>query len=86
MHVVVARTRRQRLIGLLGRREPPPYALRLDRCRSVHTFGMRFPLDLVWLGPDDAILRIDRAVRPWRVRSCRQAVAIVEVPCPTVRR
>jgi uncharacterized protein len=81
MDVVVARTRRQRLVGLLGCREPPPYALRLEGCRSVHTFGMRFALDLVWLGPGDKVLRVDRAVGPWRVRSCRRAVAILEVPC-----
>jgi uncharacterized membrane protein (UPF0127 family) len=81
MEIVVARTWRQRLAGLLGHRRPPPYALRLEPCRSVHTFGMRFPLDLVWLGPGDAVLRVDRAVPPWRVRSCRGAVAILEVPC-----
>ena len=81
MEIVVARTRCSRLVGLLGRRRPPPYALRLERCRSVHTFGMRFPLDLVWLGPGDEVLRVDLAVPPWRVRTCRRAVAIVEIPC-----
>ena len=81
VEIVVARTRRQRLIGLLGHRRPPPYALRLEPCRSVHTFGMRFALDLVWLGPGDEVLRVDRGVAPWRVRSCRGAAAIVEVPC-----
>jgi hypothetical protein len=79
--VVVARTPWQRLRGLLGHRRPPPFALRLEPCRSVHTFGMRFAVDLVWLGPGDEVLRIDRAVGPWRVRSCRGAVAILEVPC-----
>jgi uncharacterized membrane protein (UPF0127 family) len=42
---------------------------------------MRFALDLVWLGPGDEVLRVDRAVPPWRVRTCRRAVAILEVPC-----
>jgi hypothetical protein len=75
-----AATRRARLRGLLGHRSPPPFALRLEPCRSVHTFGMRFALDLHWLDGDGAVLRVDRGVRPGRVRTCRRARAVVEVP------
>lgn len=78
--VIVADTPLRRLRGLLFHREPPPYALRLDRCRSVHTFGMRFALDLHWLAADGTVVRIDRAVPPRRVRACRGAVAVVEAP------
>jgi uncharacterized protein len=77
---IVADTPVARLRGLLGHRSPPPFALRLDRCRCVHTVGMRFALDLHWLDADGAVLRIDRAVRPMRVRACRHARAVVEVP------
>jgi uncharacterized membrane protein (UPF0127 family) len=77
--IVVARTPLTRLRGLLGYRLPPPFALRLERCRCVHTFGMRFALDLHWLGADGATLRIDRAVAPGRVRACRRARAVLEV-------
>jgi uncharacterized protein len=68
-----------RLVGLIGRRERD-MALLLPRCRSVHTFGMRFPLDLMWLDGAGAVVRIDRAVPPWRVRSCRAARSVLEVP------
>jgi uncharacterized membrane protein (UPF0127 family) len=78
--IVVARTPVARLRGLLGHREPPPFALRLEHCRCVHTFGMRFALDLHWLGADGATLRIDRGVAPGRVRACRPARAVIEVP------
>jgi uncharacterized membrane protein (UPF0127 family) len=77
--ILVADTPIARLRGLLGHRTPPPFALRLERCRCVHTFGMRFALDLHWLGADGATLRIDRAVGPGRVRVCRRARAVVEV-------
>jgi uncharacterized membrane protein (UPF0127 family) len=53
-------------------------ALLLTPCRSVHTFGMRFALDLVWLAPGGVVLRVDRGVAPWRVRSCRGACGVVE--------
>ena len=56
----------------------PTHALLLPRCRSVHTFGMRFPLDLIWLDRDGRVLRVDEAVPPWRVRSCRGAAAVLE--------
>ena len=68
-----------RLIGLIGRRRTG-FALHIPRCRSVHTFGMRFALDLVWLDAGGEVVRIDLAVRPWRVRSCRAARSVVEVP------
>ena len=76
----VAATRRARLIGLALLREPPPAALLLPRTRSVHTFGMRFALDLVWLDAQGRAVRVDRAVRPNRMRACRAASAVCEIP------
>ena len=49
------------------------------RCRSVHTAGMRFALDLVWLDAGGAVVRVDRGVQPFRMRSCREARSVVEV-------
>jgi uncharacterized membrane protein (UPF0127 family) len=73
---------RARLLGLAWLRDPPAdgVALLLPGCRSVHTVGMRWALDLVWLGVDGAPVRVDRGVRPWRLRACRRARAVVEVP------
>ena len=79
LEIRVARTIRQRLLGL-ALRGRPGHGLLIPRCRSVHTFGMRYPLDLHWLAADGTVLRIDRGVRPWRVRSCRAASAVVEYP------
>jgi uncharacterized membrane protein (UPF0127 family) len=77
--VIEARGLIGRLVGLAGRRDlPPGVALQLRRCRSVHTFGMRFALDLVWLDGAGAVVRVDRAVRPCRVRTCRAARSVLE--------
>jgi uncharacterized membrane protein (UPF0127 family) len=82
--LLLAHDRRARLLGLAGLRAlPPGWALLLPRCRSVHTFGMRFALDLVWLGHDGTPVRVDRAVAPCRVRACRAACAVIEVPAGT---
>jgi uncharacterized membrane protein (UPF0127 family) len=82
----VARRFRERLMGLAWARSPRADALLLPRCRSVHTFGMRFALDLYWLDGDGEIVRIDRSVRPWRVVGCRRARCVIEVPSPASRR
>lgn len=76
----MAATARARLLGLSGLRAPPPCGLLLPRTRSVHTFGMRFPLDLVWLDAHGRVLRIDPNVPPRRLRACVAARAVVELP------
>jgi uncharacterized protein len=78
MEIRIARSRRARLLGLAFRRRPPGHALLLPRCRSIHTFGMRFPLDLVWLDARGRVLRVDRGVAPGRVRCCLRAAAVLE--------
>jgi uncharacterized membrane protein (UPF0127 family) len=81
VRVAVATGRGPRALGLAGLRVPPPdAALLLPGCRSVHTVGMRWPLDLVWLGRDGTVIRVDRGVPPVRVRTCRAARAVIEVP------
>ncbi|HVE69201.1 MAG TPA: DUF192 domain-containing protein [Solirubrobacteraceae bacterium] len=76
----VAARWRARLLGLAALREPPPHGLLLPKTRSVHTLGMRFALDLVWLDREGRAVRVDRGVRPGRVRACRTAAAVLEIP------
>jgi uncharacterized protein len=79
--LLVAADRRARRRGL-GRLDalPAGHALLLERCRSVHTLGMRFALDLLWLDDAGALVRLDRAVAPRRLRTCLRARAVVEAP------
>jgi uncharacterized membrane protein (UPF0127 family) len=67
---------RRRGLGRL-RDLPADRALQL-RCRAVHTFGMRFPLDLIWIGRDGTVVRVDRDVPPRRHRACARARVVVE--------
>jgi hypothetical protein len=75
----VARGRLARLLGLAGlRRLPADRALLLPRCRSVHTFGMRFPIDVVFLDASGRVLRRVEAVGSGRVVGHRGAAGVVE--------
>ena len=74
-----ARSFRERARGLARLDAMPPgYALHIPRCRSVHTFTMRFPLDLIWLGKDGGVVRVDRDVPPNRHKACRRARSVIE--------
>jgi len=71
---------RQRLRGLLGRASlGAGSALCLDPCKAIHTIGMRFPIDVVFLSRTGVILRIDPAVPPRRVRLCVAARSVLEL-------
>ena len=57
--VSVTETRRERARGLRGREGlAPNEALFLPRCRSVHTFGMRFALDVATLDSEMRVLQV----------------------------
>jgi uncharacterized membrane protein (UPF0127 family) len=75
---------RARLLGLalLDRADAGP-GLLLPRCSSVHTFGMKFALDVYFLAADGTLLEVRRAVPPRRLVACRGAAAVLEVPAGT---
>ncbi len=70
-----------RALGLLGRPTlPPGEGLLLRPCGAIHTFGMRFPIDVVFLDANDRVVRIVRRLPPWRVASGgRDAEAALEL-------
>jgi uncharacterized protein len=73
---------RARLLGLSHLdRERAGDGLLIPRCASVHTFGMRFALDLVFLDRNGMPLSVRRAVRPRRFAGDRRASAVLELPC-----
>lgn len=52
--------------------------LLIPRCRSIHTFGMRFPIDVVFLDRRDGPVAVRHRVRPGRVVGERRATAVLE--------
>jgi uncharacterized membrane protein (UPF0127 family) len=72
---------RARLLGLAGlEREEVGEGLLIPGCASVHTFGMRFALDLVFLDGRGLPLSARLAVPPRRVIRQRGSAAVLELP------
>jgi uncharacterized protein len=72
--------------GLLGRdRLASGEGLWIVPCEAVHTFGMRFPIDLVYLDRQRQIVKIRSNVGPWRISGCLRAYSVIELPAGTVR-
>ena len=57
---------------------PAGVGLSLAPCRSIHTFGMRFALDLIWLDGAGRVVRVDEGVPPRRFRTCLAARSVIE--------
>ncbi|MBL9037645.1 MAG: DUF192 domain-containing protein [Archangium sp.] len=71
-----------RFMGLMGVRHfPVGSGLYLAPCTSVHTFFMRLPIDVLFLGPGYAVLDVSHALAPWKMsRWYPDAAGVLELP------
>jgi uncharacterized membrane protein (UPF0127 family) len=66
--------------GLLGRESlAPDAALVIAPTNGIHTFFMKFAIDVVFVARDGRVVKIARAVRPWRASLALRAFAVVEL-------
>ena len=73
--------------GLLGRdRLEAGEGLWIVPCESVHTFFMRFPIDLVYLDRGKRVKKVRSGVGPWRLSACLPAHSVLELPAGTIER
>jgi uncharacterized protein len=69
-----------KLLGLLMfTRLEPNTAMLLMHCRSVHTHGMRFAIDIVFLDMIGRVIKVEPSVGPWRVKINWSAFHVVEL-------
>jgi len=72
--------------GLLGRDHLTcGEGLWIVPCEAVHTFWMRFSIDLVYLDRKQRIVKTRSHVRPWRLSACLRAHSVIELPAGTIR-
>ncbi len=73
--------------GLLGRETlSAGEGLWIVPCEAVHTFGMQFPIDLVYLDRDKRVKKVRNDVPPWRISACLSAHSVLELASGSIRR
>ena len=73
--------------GLLGRNGlATGEGLWIVPCESVHTFGMKFPIDLIYLDRDKKVKKVRSSVPPWRLSACLSAHSVLEFASGTIHR
>lgn len=84
--VLVAQTFRSRAKGLLGREElRQGEGLLITPCMGVHTFFMKFPIDVVFLDRSNRVLATVESLKPQRVtRIIRASAGVLEMAAGTV--
>jgi uncharacterized membrane protein (UPF0127 family) len=80
-HLLTAFDSASRRQGLLGRDSlAEGTALIIAPSNAVHTFFMRFAIDVAFVRRDGRVLKVRRAVRPWRLTASLRAFAVIELP------
>jgi uncharacterized protein len=85
----VAKTHWSRLRGLMGTAAENFCAgqgLWIVPSHGVHTFAMRFPIDVIYLDPGNVVVHLEKNLRPWRVAPVRRrAASVLELPGSTLQ-
>ncbi|MFQ5684287.1 MAG: DUF192 domain-containing protein [Candidatus Binatia bacterium] len=79
---------RTRLLGLLKRRRlGPEEALWLVPSKGIHTFGMKFPIDVIFLNKDNKVLDVIPSMGPYRATRFHFAsYSVLELPEGTIHK
>ena len=87
-NVKVAKGLRERCIGLIGKqRLQPGEGLFIIGCSSIHTFFMRFPIDVIFLDDHNRIVKLVENLRPYRIFiGPLSARSVLELPLGTIQR
>ena len=81
----VADTSEKRRTGLLKHdRLEPGHGLWIVPCESVHSFFMKFAIDLVYLDRNKKVRKVRHRMVPWRLSACLSAHSILELPAGAV--
>lgn len=65
--------------GLLCRSLGNDEGMLIEPCTAVHTIGMRFEIDVVFIDCTNRIVKIVSCLKPWRISACRGAHKVLEL-------
>jgi uncharacterized membrane protein (UPF0127 family) len=80
-----ADTSRKRRVGLLKHESlAPGDGLWIVPCEAIHTFGMKFPIDIVFLNAKRKVLKVRHTMVRRRLSGCLWASSVLELPAGTL--
>ena len=84
--IIVAQSIVQRTFGLIGKRElSPDSGLWLEPCNGIHTFGMRFAIDVVAFDAAGTVLKMWESIRSFRIcLPVARGRTVLELPAGTL--
>jgi len=87
--LMIARTHWTRFRGLIAT-SPSRFrrgqGLWIIPSRGIHTFAMRFPIDVVYLDQERDVIHMEEELKPWRMAAIRiRAASVLELPIGTIR-
>ena len=81
----IARDFKSRSKGLLNRKSlEKGEALLIKPCNSIHMFFMRFPIDVVFLDKKAKVVKVVKALKPWKLANCFMGYMALELPTKTI--
>ena len=87
--LMLARTHWTRFRGLMATdasRFRRGQGLWISPCHGVHTFAMRFPIDVLYLDQERIVIHIEEELKPWRMAAVRVlATSVLELPTGMIR-
>ncbi len=86
-YMETARSLLDRMKGLLGKSSlQPGEALLIKPCNGIHTFGMRFAIDVVFLDRKNRVVALTENLRPNHMTSLHfRAASVIELPAGTIK-
>jgi len=87
--LMIARTHWSRFRGLMAT-HPSRFrrgqGLWILPSHGIHTFAMRFPIDVIYLDQERIVIHVEEELKPWRMAAIRiRAASVLELPIGTVR-
>ena len=79
-----SQTRRSGLLKRTGLAEGE--GLWILPCEGIHTFFMKFPIDVVFLNKKKCVVKLVRSMGPWRMALSLRARSVVELPAGTIEK
>ena len=87
--LMIARTHWSRFRGLMGKNGSGfrrGQGLWIVPSHGIHTFAMRFPIDVVYLDHEHLVIHIEEELKPWRMAAIRvRSASVLELPIGTIR-